>query len=115
MVEESALPDRLARSRTFERARKDPLKSPNPIAEFNVIWQRHEKVQVVRENHIAPNRNAEIVLRVFAESHECFMNTIIRKIRPTSIGAAGYEIEWIAWENNVESSRSSRELCHNSV
>jgi hypothetical protein len=72
-------------------------------------------VQVVRENHVAPNRDAEIILRAFAESDECFMNMIIRKVRPTSLGAAGHEIDWIAWENNVESSRGSRKFCHSLV
>ena len=60
---------------------------------------------MVRENHVAANRNAEIILRAFAESHECFVNRIIRKKTSTSVGAASYEIDWIAWENNVESSR----------
>jgi hypothetical protein len=69
-------------------------------------------VQVVRENYVATNPNAEIILSSFAEFHESFVNTIIRKMRPTPIGAASYEIKWITWENDVESPRGSGEFRH---
>ena len=72
--------------------------------------QRDKQMQMVRENHVAPNRNAKIVLCAVAELHEGFMNKIIRKMRPTSVSAAGYKINWIARENNVEPSRGLEEI-----
>ncbi len=115
MIEESTLPDGIARTGGSESSCKNALQSSNPLAQFNAIWQCHKQVQMIRKNHVAPNSNAEITLRAFAEFHECFMNTLIRKMSPAPVGAAGYEIKRAARKDNVEPSRRSREFCHDLV
>jgi hypothetical protein len=112
MIEESALPDGVATSRPFDRPSENPLQSSNPLAQFNVMRQRYNQVQVIRENHVAPNRNAEIIMRAFSKFHECFVNTIIRKMGSAPVGAACYEIERVAQEDNIEPPWCSREFCH---
>jgi hypothetical protein len=112
MVEEPALPDWITRPPVFDRPCENTLKRPNPIAEFQVIWQCDEKMQMVRKDHIATNCNAEFGLRAFTESHERFVDVTIRKMRPASIRAAGYKIKRSAWENNVQPSGYSGEFCY---
>jgi hypothetical protein len=115
MIEESALPEVVARSRPFDRPSKNPLQSSNPLAQFNVMWQCHKQVQVIRQNHVAPNGDGEIVPRSFAEFHKCFVNTIVCKMRPASVRAAGDEIERVAREDNIEPTWCPREFCHDLV
>lgn len=112
MIEKSTLPDRIARPGRFDRPCEDPLQSSNPIAELNFIWQRYKQVQVIGKNHVAPNRNAEIVLSAFAEFYERVVNLVGRKMRPPPIRAVGYEVKRTMGKDNIQPPRRSGEFCH---
>src|SRR5947207_8753888 len=69
-------------------------------------------MQMVGKNHVAPNRYAKINLCSLRKFDEGSVYIIARQVRPTPIGATGYEIKRSAWKDNVEPSRCSREFCH---
>jgi len=49
-------------------------------------------MQMVGKNHVAPNRYAKINLCSLCKFDEGSVYIIVRQVRPTPIGATGYEI-----------------------
>jgi hypothetical protein len=59
-------------------------------------------MHVIRHDHIATNRSAEIALGSFGEENECGMNFFASQTRSSAMGTKGDEIEWARMKDSAK-------------
>ena len=112
MVEKSTLPNWIVRIARLNCSTDGALQRANPGCERNMLAQANEKVDMIGQYYVAPNRNVKLRVRTFGEGNKCVVTGPGSKNRPASISATSNEVQGIS---NVEQTKSlwrARKLGH---